>query len=167
MLIPILHVFHIPVQIGDLNQTSLLSLNLAVRTISRLGAVLRPSWRRGQWSRTLEDRKPSFLKKVSWGLREVVQEEGSAWPWHWNCKCFWGLRAGDKVGNRGRVGGGGSSGARGRAGVRSECYKDPTETTFGVAGGMMSKWSSLRLLDPQVCLRTQDTPESGAVCPLE
>lgn len=57
--------------------------------------------------------------------------------------------------------------SRGRAGVRSECHKDPTETTFGVAGGMMSKWSSLRLLDPQVCLQTQDTPESGAVCPLE
>lgn len=54
---------------------------------------------------------------------------------------------------RGQYGGQGKSEWRqlrslGRSRVRSECHKESIETTFGVAGDRMSKWSSPRLLDP-------------------
>lgn len=105
---PILHAFHIPVQFGDLHSTNPL-LNFAVRTVSRLGVVQRPSWRRGHGvgpcrvgSSLLKKKK----KKVSCGLREMVQEEGSMALAIGTTSVSRGLRAEDRVRDRGRVGSG-------------------------------------------------------------
>ena len=83
-------------------------------------------------------------------MQEAAQEEGLAWPWL-GTSISRDLKAGESKWGQLR--------SLGRTGVRTERYKDPTETTWGMTEG--NRWSSLWPPDPQVSPHTGQAKVEG------